>query len=107
MPLLYRKKANTPIEAIQWNGTDEVADEIIEWASKYGVTIEFVIGNGAQNEPWLVVHTIEGRMRAVTGTWIAKGSEDEFWPIKASVFENTYEVDKGALLEGVGEANAS
>lgn len=40
----------------------------------------------------LIVETLEGRMIARDGDWIIKGIQDEFYPCKAWIFEQTYEV---------------
>lgn len=37
------------------------------------------------------VHTEEGSMLGRPGDWLAEGAEGELWPIKASIFEKTYE----------------
>jgi hypothetical protein len=46
----------------------------------------------------LFVQTSEGNMKVEVGDYIVKGIEGELYPVKASVFEKTYE-----LLKGVGE----
>lgn len=38
----------------------------------------------------LTILTLEGEMDAVPGSWICKGAEGEFWPIKESIFAKTY-----------------
>jgi hypothetical protein len=39
----------------------------------------------------IVIHTLEGEMRANPGDWIIKGVMGEFYPCKSDVFEATYE----------------
>ena len=39
----------------------------------------------------IVVHTIDGSMRADPGDWIIKGIKGEFYPCKNDVFEQSYE----------------
>ncbi len=39
----------------------------------------------------LIVHTLEGEMRATVGDWIIRGVADEFYPCKPEIFETTYE----------------
>jgi len=39
----------------------------------------------------LVIHTLEGDMRADDGDWIIKGVKGEFYPCKPDIFEATYE----------------
>jgi hypothetical protein len=37
------------------------------------------------------IHTREGIMRAVLGSWIITGAEGEHWMIQDSIFKKTYE----------------
>lgn len=39
----------------------------------------------------LIIHTLEGDMRADEGDWIIKGVKGEFYPCKPDIFEATYE----------------
>lgn len=39
----------------------------------------------------LLIHTLEGDMRASWGDWIIRGIEGEFYPCKPDIFEQTYE----------------
>jgi hypothetical protein len=38
-----------------------------------------------------LIHTLEGVMRADVGDWVIKGIRGEFYPIKNSIFIETYE----------------
>lgn len=74
----YVKKP-IPIEAVQWDGSNQ--DEI---AAFCGATA--VIEDGK-----LSIHTLEGVMRARIGDFIIKGVRGEFYPCEKSIFEETYE----------------
>ena len=37
------------------------------------------------------VRTLEGTMKGESGDWLVCGVEDEFYPIKAEIFQKTYE----------------
>jgi len=37
------------------------------------------------------IDTKEGRLRARSGDWIIKGVDGEFYPVKQSIFNKTYE----------------
>uniref|UniRef100_A0A6M3ILL6 Phage protein n=1 Tax=viral metagenome TaxID=1070528 RepID=A0A6M3ILL6_9ZZZZ len=39
----------------------------------------------------LIIHTLEGDMKAELGDWIIKGIKGEFYPCKPDVFKQTYE----------------
>lgn len=42
-------------------------------------------------ESHMVIHTLEGDMRADIGDWIIRGVHGEFYPCKPDIFEATYE----------------
>lgn len=85
----FRKKP-VVIEAVRFDGSnfDEIAD--------------FVMENGSQDvsgqmagDIHLVIHTLEGDMRANVGDWIIRGVQNEFYPCAADIFEQTYERVEG------------
>lgn len=41
--------------------------------------------------PAVFIQTLEGRMMAVSGDWIIRGTEGELYPCKDSVFQRKYE----------------
>ena len=76
----YRKKPVT-IEAIQWNG--ENTTEILNFGT-----------NSIYKVPEcndLIIHTLEGDMKASEGDYIIKGVDNEFYACKPGIFEKTYE----------------
>lgn len=79
----YRKKPIV-VEVIQYDGTN--FDEIAEWS---GGIVEYY--NILTKETNLEIHTLEGIMSAIKGSYIVKGNEGEFWAVKQSIFEATYE----------------
>jgi hypothetical protein len=50
----------------------------------------------AAGAPFLTVPTLEGEMTAFPGDWIIKGVIGEFYPVKAEVFQATYDPADGA-----------
>lgn len=40
---------------------------------------------------FLLIDTLEGKMRANSGDWIIKGVKGEFYPCKDDIFQLTYE----------------
>lgn len=87
---LFRKKP-VVIEAVQWMGTPESAEEIAQFM---GHTEKNPLMHYPKTEPWqgdLVIPTLEGAMVANTGDWIIKGVQGEFYPCKPDIFEATYE----------------
>lgn len=80
--LLYRKKPIV-IEAIEL--TDSNMDTLKTWTGGE-------IGPDVFGIYVLIISTLEGNMIAETGDYIIKGIEGEFYPCKASIFEQTYEL---------------
>ena len=44
-----------------------------------------------QTDKELVIHTLEGDMKASPGDWIITGVEGEQYPCKPDIFEKTYQ----------------
>jgi hypothetical protein len=77
----FRKKP-VVIEAMQWDGSDESTDKIVD----------FMNGRGILCQPsHLEIQTLEGSHIASIGDWIIKGVKGEFYPCKPDIFEATYE----------------
>jgi hypothetical protein len=80
----FRKKL-VVIEAIQYKDTlEKTLKEIKDFCktSKY---------LGSEGHYYLIIPTLEGKMRASKGDWIIKGVKGEFYPCKPDIFEATYE----------------
>ena len=69
------------IEAIQWTGENvlEVKDFVTSGA-------EYL-----EDENVIVIHTLEGDMKAILNDYIIKGVKGEFYPCKENIFKETYE----------------
>jgi len=80
----YRKKP-VVIEAIHVVAGIPLAD-ISEFV---GESVEY-----ANSE--IIIHTLEGDMRADLGDWIIKGVAGEFYPCKPDIFAQTYELAEEA-----------
>jgi hypothetical protein len=81
----FRKKS-VIIEAIQYDGTENSVVEILQL--KETTSSARSIRVDASD---LLIHTLEGVMRANKGDWIIKGINGEFYPCKPDIFEKTYE----------------
>lgn len=82
----YRKRP-LEVEAAQLRKYD--LEEILEWMD---TSYELC-------EDGILIQTLEGRMLAGWGDWIAKGPIGEFYPIKHEVFEMTYDTHTGTETE--------
>ncbi len=85
----YRKKP-VVIEAVQY--TDKTIAEIMFWVGRHhpkGETKRTAFVNESGD---LIIHTLEGDMKANVGDFIIKGVQNEFYPCKADIFAATYEI---------------
>jgi len=78
----YRKKPIV-IDAIQWHGNKS---DLLRFSCELGHLPMYVDFNKD-----LIIHTLEGDMKANVGDWIIKGVNGEFYPCKPDIFEKTYE----------------
>ncbi len=76
----FRKKP-IEIEAIQFNGTKESVEKIINWTNS--------IAKYEDNA--LKITTLEGVMVADISDWVIKGIKGEFYPCKDEIFKSTYD----------------
>jgi len=81
----YIKKP-IPIEAVQWDGTEEMAAEIASQEHFEGI-LDFTAGtfNG------FYIKTLEGKMKVSPGDYVIKGIKGEYYPCKPDIFEITYD----------------
>ena len=89
----YRKKP-VVIEAIQWTGNTTEIKEFCGNNCSYNVDDSaWKVGKGIPHEE-LVIHTLEGDMKARRNDYIIKGINGEFYPCKPDIFEKTYELSE-------------
>ena len=84
----YRKK---PVEVdVMGPLTPENRDEIAAWC--HGKAEERALpGPGRGVTHGVVIHTLEGDMRAAYGDYVIRGVQGEFYPCKPDIFDATYE----------------
>ena len=86
----YRKKP-VVIEAIQWTGNTTEIKEFCGNNCSYNVyDSAWRAEKGIPHEE-LVIHTLEGDMKASRNDFIIKGVNGEFYPCKPDIFYQTYE----------------
>ena len=84
----YRKKP-VEIDAWQWNG--QPVEEWPNWLRVYHEKTEpRLVFDGMPNGA-LLIHTLEGVMRAELGDWIIRGVKGEIYPCKPDIFQQTYD----------------
>ena len=89
MPFKYRKKP-VEIEAMQFDGTALNAKDIYEWSNGSAWIDKTATQLGERHV--MRVETLEGLMTAEMGDYIVKGIEGEFYSVKESIFDASYEL---------------
>jgi len=84
----YRKKP-VVIEAVQFDGTIESANDVLAWMGHSGQ--KAWRHHSTKPEMGVVIHTLEGNHLASPGDFIIKGVQGEFYPCKPDIFAETYE----------------
>lgn len=69
--------ANEWAKIPSWFTQAELNDEVHIW--------------GDDEEPYCMIETLEGRMKATSGDWIIRGVKGEIYPCKPDIFALTYE----------------
>jgi hypothetical protein len=64
----------------------ELCDELAKWCSG----ISFMLAS--ENDPHMIIETLEGDMKASPLDYIIKGVNGEFYPCKPDIFEKTYDL---------------
>jgi hypothetical protein len=83
------KKKPIEIEVIQITGTDENIKEIKKFCAG-SLFEEF----HRLYDIYYRIETLEGDVNCEVGDWIAKGVENEMYPIRNSIFEKTHDIIK-------------
>jgi hypothetical protein len=90
----FRKKP-VEVQAMHFVGSNADLHAVYLWVEncvgsvdpyddKPGLTIDPADGR-------MVIRTLEGDMKVARGDWIVRGVAGEFYPIKGSIFRDTYE----------------
>jgi len=74
------------IDAIQWDGTEDMAFEIATNDDFQGM-MDFKTGEFGG----FYIDTLEGRMKVSPNDYVIKGIKGEYYPCKPDIFELTYE----------------
>ncbi len=92
----YRKKP-VEVEAIQWTGNTSEVKKFCGSKCSYNVNDSaWQVGKGVPQEE-LIIHTLEGDMKASRNDYIIKGVNGEFYPCKPDIFEKTYEISSDTV----------
>jgi hypothetical protein len=64
--------------------------EVAQWITENGGWVSMPFA-----DPWLIIRTLEGDMRAEIGDYVIRGVKGEFYPCKPDIFAATYEPAEG------------
>jgi hypothetical protein len=80
-------------QAVRLDGSnaDEVREWIISGMTETGTRGSVYLASG-DNEGGVILPTLEGTMTAQVGDWVVKGVQGEFYPVKDSVFQKSYDI---------------
>ena len=89
----FYKKLPVVIEAIQWLGWNwnAVCDFLPVPDVAVGDVDNLVMRDDDSRMP-IIIHTLEGDMRAELNDWIIRGVKGEYYPCKPDIFAMTYEM---------------
>lgn len=80
------KKRPIIVKCVQF--TKELTDhELRTWSNKKA----FITQLDRDDEPCVMVNTLEGTMKAHYGDWIMMGSFEDVYPIREDIFNATYD----------------
>ncbi len=96
---LFQTYTKRPIETKGCQLTAENAKAVFNHIKESGTGARLV--EPMNKDPYIMIKTLEGEMRADTGTYIMQGVKDEFWAVQPDIFEETYDI-----VESVSEADA-
>lgn len=99
MPVLMKRYRRRPVEveAVQWTVRATPSDDakpIIEFMKANGTDAYFLYDYDSEMRynPYIVIKTLEGDMKASVNDYICRGLAGEFWAVKPHVFEKTNEL---------------
>lgn len=89
----YRKKP-VVIEALQFDGTRQSANQVFAWLGSHSFPAQLDLG-GVNGQPVkLFLLTLEGGMLVSPGDFVIRGVAGEFYPCKPEIFQQTYEAEE-------------
>lgn len=78
------RKRPVTVEAVKWDGKLTTIEPLFAKSTVDEIGQDLI-------EPDLIIHTLEGEMRARLGDWIILGTQGELYPCKPEIFEEIYE----------------
>lgn len=88
-PAKYRRLP-VVVQAVQLTTGNRVV--VADWVNKSSAAAGMEVAFLLTDYPGIVIHTLEGEMRAAVGDWVVRGVHGEFYPIKPDIFAVSYEL---------------
>lgn len=99
----YRKRP-VVVEAMQL--TADNFSDVLRWIRQNGgatAGLNFN-ANGPIEGRYIDIGTLEGTMRLCVGNFLVRGTVGEFWPVRADIFEQSYEAVVDQAAEELSDA---
>ena len=90
---MIRRPEASRIEAVQFDGTDEMAGQIVRWANNGQSIVATYTTNAVNEQVWRILVNTEDSdevMIAEKGDWIAKGALGQFYTLPDDIMTATY-----------------
>lgn len=88
----FRKKPII-VEAVQFTGSDENAEEIADWISNNWEELEVELDNDNDgNEVFIITKPDGNEMFCPKNGWLVKGIDSSIYPVKDETFKKVYEL---------------
>jgi hypothetical protein len=82
------------IEAMQFDGSRESAQQVVDWAGVPDTMAVCLVGDNLEID----IVTLEGVMHARAGDWVIRGIKGELYPCNPDIFAATYEPGGAVLM---------
>lgn len=86
----YRKRP-VEVDAVRFSARITDRQEFPDWLTEARCDGKVVYHAQINGPGYLIIHTLEGKMRAEQDDWIIRGVKGEIYPCKPDIFEMTYE----------------
>lgn len=88
--IIKARKKPVMVEAIQFMGGNW--KECLEFTGDRGTYEQVVSEKYLESYQIITIDTLEGKMKAGLGSYIVKGVQGEFYPVKPDIFHKTYDI---------------
>lgn len=87
---MYYQKRPVTIQAFQWTGDETQTDDPVWMVKAIKMGKVEIVGSGTEHVH-LLIHTLEGVMKAVRGDYVVLGLRGELYPVRPDIFAESYQ----------------